>query len=350
MKLIALLAAALVAFTALPAAAKSDLTAAQKAQIDKVAADALARSQAPSASIAVVVHGRLAYLHAYGDARIAPEVPATPAKRYAIGSVSKQFTAAAVLLLAEDSRLSLDDAISTWYPKITNADHITIRQLLTHTSGIADFWPQDYVMTPMTRNADPDKVIAEWGAKPLVFKPGERYEYSNTGYMIAARIVEKVSGMSLEAFLRQRIWKPLHMTSVVNYDKAGLAAPKDAIGYDRAALGPSRVALHEGSGWGLGAFQWAMTAQDLAKWDISLINRSLLEPASYDQFFEPMRLNDGARSRYALGLEVQAVQSMARFPSFPVGGTPLTPPKACSGRAALNHSGEVSGFVSANTV
>jgi D-alanyl-D-alanine carboxypeptidase len=332
MKLIIPLAVALLALTAPPAAAaKGDLTPAQKIQIDRIATDALARSEAPSASIAVVVHGRIAYLHAYGDARLTPEVPATAAKRYAIGSVSKQFTAAAVLLLAEDSRLSLDEPISTWYPKITNADHITIRHLLTHTSGIADFWPQDYVMTPMTRNADPDTVIAEWGAKPLVFRPGERYEYSNTGYMIAARIVEKVSGMSLEAFLRQRVWKPLHMASVVNYDKAGLAAPKDAVGYDRAALGPPRVALHEGSGWGLGAFQWAMTAQDLAKWDISLINRSLLEPASYDEFFEPMRLNSGAKAGYALGLTVSPADPMGR-------------------RRAVGHTGEVSGFVSANTV
>jgi D-alanyl-D-alanine carboxypeptidase len=348
MKPVILLAAAVLALMAPPVLA-ADLTPSQKVQIDKLAADALARSGAPSASIAVVVHGKIAYLHAYGDARLTPQVPATPAMRYAIGSVSKQFTAAAVLLLAEDSRLSLDEPISRWYPKVSGADRITLRHLLSHTSGIADFWPQDYVMTPMTRDADPDTVIAEWGAKPLVFRPGDRYEYSNTGYMIAGRIVEKVSGMSLEAYLRQHIWKPLGMTSVVNYDKGALKPPRDPIGYDRAALGPSRPALHEGSGWGLGAFQWAMTAKDLARWDISLINRKPLEPASYDEFFTPERLNDGSRSNYALGLQVRTPQAYVAQPSFPFGSTPPLFAGFIS-RAALSHSGEVSGFVSANTV
>jgi CubicO group peptidase (beta-lactamase class C family) len=348
MKPIALLAAALLALSAAPATA-ADLTAAQKAQIDKTVSQALAKTLAPSASIAVVVQGKIAYVRTYGDAQLSPEVLAKPTMRYAIGSVSKQFTAAAVLMLAEDDRLSLDEPISRWYPKVTDANRITLRQLLSHTSGIADFWPQDYVMTPMTRNADPDTVIAEWGAKLLDFPPGQRYEYSNTGYMIAGRIVEKVSGQSLEAFLRQHIWKKLGMTSVVNYDAGRLRPGKDPIGYDRAALGPSRPALHEGSGWGMGAFQWAMTAQDLAKWDISLINRTLLEPASYDQFFTPERLNDGSRSTYALGLQVRAPRAYVAQPAFPFGSTP--PPFAgFISRVALSHSGEVSGFVSANTV
>jgi D-alanyl-D-alanine carboxypeptidase len=332
MKLITTLATVFLALAVAPVAvAAADLTAAQKLQIDKIAVNALVQSGAPSASVALVKDGKIAYLRAYGDAQLAPQVVAKPAMRYAIGSVSKQFTAAAVLLLAEDSRLSLDEPISHWYPKVTGADRITLRHLLSHTSGIADFWPQDYVMTPMTRDADPDKVIAEWGAKPLVFRPGDRYEYSNTGYMIAGRIVEKVSGQSLEAYLRQHIWKKLGMTSVVNYDIGALKLPRDPVGYDRAALGPSRPALHEGSGWGLGAFQWAMTAQDLAKWDLSLINKSRLEVASYDEFFEPMRLNSGAKASYALGLTVSAAGP---------GGN----------RRAVGHTGEVSGFVSANTV
>jgi D-alanyl-D-alanine carboxypeptidase len=348
MKPIAWLAAVLLVLCAPPALAAPDLAASQKARIDKIVTDALAKSQAPSASIAIVVNGKIAYLKAYGDAQLTPDLKATPAMRYAIGSVSKQFTAAAILLLAEDSRLSLDEPISRWYPKVTSADHITLRQLLSHTSGIADFWPQDYVMTPMTRNADPDTVIAEWGVKPLGFPPGQRYEYSNTGYMIAGRIVEKVSGMSLEAFLRQHIWKPLGMTSVVNYDAGGLKPGKDPVGYDRAALGPSRPALHEGSGWGLGAFQWAMTAQDLAKWEISLTKKRLLEAASYDEFFTPARLKNGEESGYSdtagnwffysLGLDVQRSYL-----------TCLKGPTQRRG-ASIGHSGEVSGFVSAETV
>ena len=126
--------------------AQTDLSPEVRAKIDKLAADALARSGVPSASIAVVKDGRIVYLNAYGSARLEPKTPATSAMRYSIGSISKQFTAVAMLLLQEQGKLSLDDKVGKFIPDLTRANEVTIRQLLSHTSGYQDYWPQDYVM------------------------------------------------------------------------------------------------------------------------------------------------------------------------------------------------------------
>src|SRR6201987_1206896 len=131
------------------AGAQTRLPAETQQKIDKVASDALAKTGVPSASVAVVRDGQIAYLHAYGNARIDPETPAKPEMRYSIGSISKQFTAAAILLLQEQGKLSLDDAVGKYVPDLTRGNDVTIRQILSHTSGYQDYWPEDYVMTPM---------------------------------------------------------------------------------------------------------------------------------------------------------------------------------------------------------
>src|SRR5438046_2125646 len=130
---------------AAPLAAQQSLSA----DIDKAVAEVLTRTGAPSASIAVVKDGQIAYVHAYGSARLDPPVPATTRMRYSIGSISKQFTASAILMLAEEGKLSLDDKVVRWLPELTRANEVTIRQVLSMTSGYQDFWPQDYVMPGM---------------------------------------------------------------------------------------------------------------------------------------------------------------------------------------------------------
>ena len=136
----------ILAFSCANANAQTQLPVEMQRKIDKVAHDALATTGVPSASVAIVKDGQIAYLHAYGNARLDPETPAKPEMRYSIGSVSKQFTAAAILLLQEQGKLSLDDKVSKFMPGLTRADEVTIRQLLSHTSGYQDYWPQDYVI------------------------------------------------------------------------------------------------------------------------------------------------------------------------------------------------------------
>src|SRR6266550_1072096 len=145
------------ALTQLPA----DLTD----KIDKVATDALARTGVPSASVAIVKDGQVVYVKAYGDARLEPKTPATAEMRYSIGSISKQFTAAAILLLQEQGKLSLDDKVGKFMPDLTRANDVTIRQLLSHTSGYQDYWPQDYVMPMMLDTVSAARIMTLWAKK-----------------------------------------------------------------------------------------------------------------------------------------------------------------------------------------
>jgi D-alanyl-D-alanine carboxypeptidase len=319
-------------FTATSAAQSINaIDPALRERIDRIARQVLEQTGVPSASVAVVQHGKLVYTHAYGSARLAtdktPAIPATPEMRYSIGSISKQFTATAILLLQEEGKLSLDDPIGKYLPGLTRGDEVTIRQILSHTSGYQDYWPEDYVMTTMLPPETAQQIIDTWGKKPLDFEPGTQWQYSNTNFVIAGAIVEKVTGAPYFDFLTHRIFRPLGMTSVWNSDQAKLSQV-DATPYYRHALGPLRVAPKEGLGWMFAAGELAMTAHDLALWDESLLAQSVLKPESYKQMFTEVMLKNGQGTHYGLGLEV----------------------RDRDGHRSVEHSGEVSGFVSNNEV
>jgi len=307
------------------------LDPALKARVDLIAAQVLEQTGVPSASVAIVQHGKLVYAHAYGSAWLAtgtdPAVAATPEMRYSIGSISKQFTAAAILMLQEEGKLSLDDTVGKYIPGLTEGDKVTIRQILSHTSGYQDYWPEDYVMTPMLKPESAQQIIDTWAKKPLDFEPGTQWQYSNTNFVIAGRIVETITGAPLMDLLVSRIFRPLGMKSVWNSDEARLTSV-DATAYYRHALGPLRVAPKEGRGWMFAAGELAMTAHDLALWDESLIAESVLKPESYKQMFTEVKLKDGKGTHYGLGVFVQDR----------------------SGHRSIEHGGEVSGFVSDNEV
>jgi D-alanyl-D-alanine carboxypeptidase len=306
---------------------QTSISPALREKIDASVKQTLVDTGVPSASIAIVQAGAITYLQAYGDGRIEPPTPALPAMRYSIGSISKQFTTAAILLLAEKAKLSLDDPISRFVPNLTRGNEITIRELLSHTSGYQDYWPQDYVPPFMLQPITADKILDQWARKPLDFDPGTDWQYSNTNFVIAGLIVEKASGEPLLQFLSEHIFAPLNMKSVMNIDQNRLAET-DATGYLRYALGPPRVAPKEGKGWLFAAGELAMPAEDLAKWDISMINQTVLQPASYAQMEKEVVLKNGLGTRYGLGVDVR--------PEF--------------GQRAIEHGGEVSGFTSHNMV
>src|ERR1700722_9489653 len=316
----------LVSLTIVPALrAESTLPADAKATIDAAVNQVLSSTKVPSASIAIVKDGRIAYLQAYGLARLTPPMEATPQMQYPIGSISKQFTAAAVLLLVQEHKLTLDDPVSKYLPDLTRAKEVTIRMVLSHTSGYQDFWPEDYVMTSMMVPTTSQHILDVWAKRPLDFDPGTQWQYSNTNFVIAGRIVEQVSGIPLIDLLKKRIFVPLGMDNVYDTDASKLPAT-DPTGYERHALGPQRPSPLEGAGWMFAAGELAMPAHDLALWDISVINRSLLDAASYAQMFKPVLLKSGVSSGYGLGVFLGKRD----------------------GRAIIEHSGEVSGFVSEN--
>ena len=290
--LLACFAATALSYVPVNAQAVDTLDPALKSTIDRIATQVLEQTGVPSASVAIVKGGKLVYAHAYGKARLDPATPATPEMRYSIGSISKQFTAAAILLLQEQGKLSIDDAVGKYVPGLTRGDEVTIRQILSHTSGYQDYWPEDYVMTPMLRPETAQQILDTWAKKPLDFEPGTQWQYSNTNFVIAGAIIEKVSGQKLMDFLQQRIFHPLGMKSAWNSDEAKLTQA-DATPYYRNALGPLRPAPKEGRGWTFAMGELAMTAHDLALWDESLIAKSVLKPESYRQMFTEVKLKDG---------------------------------------------------------
>ncbi len=296
-------------------------------QIDGIAHHVLQTTGVPSASLAVVKDGKIAYLQAYGEARLDPRTLSQPQMRYSIGSISKQFTAAAMLMLAEEGKLSLDDPVANYVPGLTRGKEVTIRELLSHTSGYQDFWPQDYVPPLMLQPVTADAIMDRWARKPLDFDPGTKWQYSNTNYVIAGVIVEKVSGAPLLQLLGTRIFSPLGMKSVTDTNEDKLPA-SDPSGHLRYAIGPLHPAPKEAKGWMFAAGELAMTAEDLAKWDISMIHQTVLKPASYREMETEVQLKNGVGTHYGLGVQVMSI----------------------GGHRVLEHSGEVSGFTAENIV
>lgn len=308
-------------------AAQETLSGAERARVDSTVTSFLAETGVPSASIAIVRDGEIAYEQAYGSARLEPAIPALPSMRYSIGSVSKQFTATAVLLLAEDGELSLDDPVSRWLPELTRADEVTVGHLLSMTSGYQDFWPHDYVFQRMQRPVEAREILGRWAERPLDFDPGTKWQYSNTNYTIAGLIIEQVSGMGVYELLQERVFAPLGMGSVTNVDLAPLGQD-DADGYLRNALAPLRLAPKEAPGWLFAAGELGMTAHDLALWDISMIDQTILTPESYQEMQTEQRLENGLGTGYGLGVHV---------------GT-------FDGRRRITHGGAVSGYTTSNQV
>jgi D-alanyl-D-alanine carboxypeptidase len=294
---------------------------------DQIAEEVLQKTGVPSASVAVVRDGKIVYAHAYGYANLESKTAAQPSMRYSIGSISKQFTAAAILMLQEQGKLSLDDKVGKWVPGLTDGDKVSIRELLSHTSGYQDYWPQDYVMPGMLKPVTEQQILDQWAKIPLDFAPGTKWQYSNTNYVIAGIIVEKAAGEPLWSFLQEKVFGPLEMKSITNTDEAKLP-PSDPTGYMRYALGPLHPAPKEGKGWMFAAGELAMTAEDLARWDVSMMNQTVLKPESYRQMETDVLLANGAATGYGLGVDV-GLKNEHRY---------------------LGHGGEVSGFVSQNTV
>jgi CubicO group peptidase (beta-lactamase class C family) len=314
---------ALIALAASPGFAQP-LSPAEVSQIDQLVTKTLSDTGVPSAEIAIVRDGKLVLNKAYGKAN--EGLRANPALPYQIASNSKQFTAMALLLLEDEGKLTLDDHVSKYVPGVTEGDKITLRQLLSHESGLQDFWPQDYSFVDMEQPTTPQHIVDKWAKKPLDFEPGTRWQYSNTGYVVAGLIAEKVSGEPLLTYLHQKIFGPLGMTSVRDQDDTN--TPAFPAGYKRNALGPVRVAQQPGRGWLYAAGELSMNAADLAKWDIVRMNRSLIPASDWVEQETPVLRTDGRTNGYGLG--IYNIYQRERH--------------------VIDHGGEAVGFLTQNTI
>jgi CubicO group peptidase (beta-lactamase class C family) len=306
--------------------AQAQLSPATEAKVAAVAEKVLHDSGVPSASVGIVQDGKIVYTHAFGLARVQPPTQAEASMAYPIGSISKQFTASAILLLEQQGKLSLEDPVAKFFPELTRAKDVKIINLLTHTSGYQDYAPQDYTIPAWKLPGDPLKIVHAFAGKPLDFEPGTQWQYSNTNFVIAALIVQKASGDPFAQFMREHILRPAGLEHVLNLNTE--QSKLEVTGYMRNALAPIRPAALEAPGWYFGDADLAMPVASLLRWDQTIINQSLLTPASYKEFETPYVLKDGKDSGYGLGVDVRTQD----------------------GHLVIEHSGEVGGFVAENMV
>jgi CubicO group peptidase (beta-lactamase class C family) len=272
--------------------------------VDDIVNAELKRQGLPGVSVAIVREGKVVKADGYGLANAELNVRATPQTVYQIGSVSKQFIAAGIMLLVQDGRMGLDDKASTYLAGTPAAwQAITVRHLLTHTAGIINEPP---AFDPFKIQSDADLVKSAYAA-PLLFVPGTDWTYSNTGYFALAEIIRVVSGEPWDAFLQKRLFQPLAMTATRTTtmemvpNRAGGYAPANGKMSNAAPILPVRPS---------GAF--LSTVLDLAKWDAALSAGSLLSTATLNQTWTPVRLNGGGTSAYGFGWQVDAVAGHKR--------------------------------------
>ena len=272
-------------------------------KIDAFVKHEMLAHQIPGVSLAVLRRGKVTLLKSYGLANVEHQVPVTPSTIFQSGSMGKQFTAAAVMILAQENKLSLDDKISKYFPDSPPAwKEITIYHLLTHTSGMGDY-PSEI---DLRRDYTEDELFESFKKAPLDFVPGSSWNYSNTGYATLGFLIRKVTGKYFGDFLQERVFKPLGMSTARIISEADIV-PNRAAGYrlvngqlkNQAWVSPSMNSTADGSLY--------FSILDLAKWDAALYSNQPLTALSRERIWTPAKLADGTTREYGFGWHLAAL-------------------------------------------
>ena len=265
------------------------------------------QAQDPGATVIVVKDGKTVLRRAYGMADVTKGVKMTPDMALRLGSITKQFTSTAILMLAEEGKLSVGDDITKHLPDYpTRGKKISIEHLLTHTSGIVSYTSKPDFRAGMTKDLTVAQMVDSFKNDPLDFEPGSQYRYNNSGYFLLGAIIEKISGQTYAQFVEQRIFAPLGMQDTY-YEGFGRSKAPVAAGHTRTptGFGPSQ-ALSMSQPYAAGSL--VSTVDDLARWDAAIGSGKLLKPASWQQAFMPYRLSDGKRTDYGYGWQTAKVK------------------------------------------
>jgi CubicO group peptidase (beta-lactamase class C family) len=293
MRLIAI-AALLPFFLAAPYAARQREPT---ARIDEVVEREMREQHIPGVSLAVIRDGQIALAKGYGLANVELNVPVKPETVFQSGSIGKQFTAAAVMTLVEEGKLSLDDPLTKFFPDAPKSWRaVTVRHVLTHTAGMTDY-PDDF---DLRRDYTEDEMLKIVEKIPLAYKPGERWSYSNLGYVTLGILIHKITGKFYGDVLRERIFGPLGMTTARIISEADIV-PNRAAGYrlvngelkNQEWVSPVVNTTADGSLY--------LTVLDMAKWDAALYGEKVLKRSSLDAIWTPVRLASGRAHPYGFG-------------------------------------------------
>ena len=302
---------ALLLLCALPAAARAD-------RVDDLVREQMRLRHVPGLALAVVRDGRVVKEQGYGLASVELNAPVTPATVFEIGSVSKQITAAAVMLLVEEGKVGLDDPVAKYLPEApAEWGGVTVRHLLTHTSGLKNY--TGLAGFELTERLKRDEFVRRIAAHPLAFAPGEAHSYGNTNYNLLGFVVEAASGRPYWEFVQERIFRPLGMTSTADRD------PRNVI--------PNRAAGYEWEGGRLVGRDYDLTdvfsagaivstVRDLVRWDAALESERLLKRSSLELVWSPVRLNGGKSYPYGFGWYIESLR----------------------GHRVVRHNGQTAGF------
>lgn len=284
-------------FAAPCAAELSQSESGVSARVDEFVKAEMQKQHIPGISLAVVKDGRIILARGYGLANVEHQVAVKPETVFQSGSVGKQFTAVAVMMLVEEGKIGLDDKISKYFRDAPDGwKSITVRHLLTHTSGTTDY-PEDF---DFRRDYTEDELLKRAEAIKLAFPPGDKWSYSNMGYVTLGILIGKVTGKFYGDFLRERIFKPLGMTTARIINEADIVANR-AAGYhlvkgelkNQEWVSPALNTTADGSLY--------LTVYDMAKWDAALYTEKLLKKSSLEQMWTPVRLNNGKTHPYGFG-------------------------------------------------
>jgi D-alanyl-D-alanine carboxypeptidase len=284
-----------------PSAPAGALTALQTQTIDTIAATVIARKATPSVVIGIAKQGTLVFAKAYGYRNLDDKVPADVDTMYGIGSNTKQFTAAGIMLLRDAGKLDVDAPVGRYLTGIPHGNEVTIRNLLTHTGGYAEFTSLDDIDRLAARPVTNDEIFETIAGRPLGFKPGTKWQYSNTGYVLLATVIERLSGTSYEDYLRTKIFEPLGMTRT-HYEDEQVVENNRATGYGRYAMGTPEHEVHLDYSWLSGAGAIESTVADLVKWNNAIDRGTLLSASSRELMHTAFKLADGTDTHYGFGL------------------------------------------------
>jgi CubicO group peptidase (beta-lactamase class C family) len=263
------------------------------------------KPDSPGCALAVIKDGRVIYERGYGTVNLEYGIPISPTSVFYAGSVSKQFAAMSIALLARQEKLNLDDDIRKYLPELPDYGHrISIRQLIHHTSGLRDGW--ELIDLAGRRSDDPfdmdDIVDLTKRQRELNFTPGERQLYSNTGYWMLALIVKRASGMTLARYAEENIFKPLDMSHSRFNDDHTTIVKNRAVGYAPQKQGGFRLDIVNNDLTGAGGL-WT-TVEDLSHWDQNFYSAKVGDPDLIRKLLTPGTLNNGEKLDYAFGLVV----------------------------------------------
>jgi CubicO group peptidase (beta-lactamase class C family) len=264
----------------------------------------------PGAAVMVIHEGRIVHQAGYGYADLDERTPIGADTAFDLASVSKQFTAMATMILAEEGKLDYDDPVSRYLPQLAPYEGVTIRHLLTHTGGLPEYYDVIDTSAGMPSNADALELLGTMGG--TVFTPGERFEYSNPGYDMLAPLVAAASGSDFPAFMQQRIFAPLGMTGSMIHDHTRLAVRNRATGYEPDGDG-YKLNDYDPLNGIVGSGSMFSTLNDLFRWDQALYAEALVGAATLDEAFTPALLNNGESTHYGFGWRIDEYHGLRRI-------------------------------------